>query len=725
MKLKKFRKLGTYSLLSALAVSTYLIPFSSTYVKAETENIKVQLLSINDLHGQIDYSSKADVNGDGKKEEIVGGAEYLSAHMKEHEADNENTFYVHVGDIIGGSPLVSGAFQDEPVVEIMEEMGFDVGTVGNHEFDEGIEELRRMVKGGDHPEGKGTKGYDGMNFPVVAANAYDKSDGKLILPPYAVKEVDGAKIGFIGVVTTETPGMVIKKGNENLQITDEVKAINKYAKELKEQGVKSIVVLAHNPSIQEANGAVSGQTAEFAKKIDDEVDIIFAGHNHQFTNGVVDNKLIVQSFEYGQAFGDVDIEIDPSTGDIVKKSATTEWVTQEGIKPDEKVKSILEKYNEKVKPVKEEVISKSAVDYPSQRYPGFGPVGDHPVGNMIADGMRETMDADIALMNGGGVRAGIDKGDITFGELYTIQPFGNVLNKFTVTGAGLREILDGQITSYGLDYSISGLRYTYTYDHNAKRGKVVDIFLPNGKKINPSEKYTVVVNNYMFGADQAIIDNALDQPETGPVDIDATSNYVRSLESPVHFKAEGRIQEVSSIFKDVPLNSWSNPYVSYLANEGVVKGKSPEVFAPFSPLYRAQFASMLVRALDLKAEGTSPFKDLDKMDKETKDEITAAYKAGLIKGTSDTTFEPWEPISRSQMVTMMMRAYEVKHGAPYEGETSTKFTDLKTLDSEMKKAVAAAEELGYIEGYGDKFKPYNGATREQMAKVVSLFLLDK
>ncbi|PMU58239.1 2',3'-cyclic-nucleotide 2'-phosphodiesterase, partial [Pseudomonas sp. GP01-A3] len=146
--------------------------------------------------------------------------------MKQREATSPNTLLVHAGDMIGGSPLISALFQDEPTVEVMEAMGFDVGTVGNHEFDEGIDELKRMINGGEHP--KGTKGYDGMNFPVIAANAYDTSTGQLITQPYAIKEVGGKKIGFIGVVTQETPSMIIRKGNETLEIRDEVEAINHY-----------------------------------------------------------------------------------------------------------------------------------------------------------------------------------------------------------------------------------------------------------------------------------------------------------------------------------------------------------------------------------------------------------------------------------------------------------------------------------------------------------------
>lgn len=165
--------------------------------------------------------------------------EYTAAALKAEEATNPNTLLLHSGDMIGGSPLISALFQDEPTIEVLEEIGFDAGTLGNHEFDEGIDELKRMMNGGNHPNG--TPDYDGMNFPLVAANAYDTRDRKLITDPYTVLETGGQKIGVIGVVTQETPSMIVTKGNETLQITDEAEAINKYTAELKEKVLNQLL----------------------------------------------------------------------------------------------------------------------------------------------------------------------------------------------------------------------------------------------------------------------------------------------------------------------------------------------------------------------------------------------------------------------------------------------------------------------------------------------------
>lgn len=497
--------------------------------------IKVQLLGLNDLHGQLDTDTKLGPV-------FVGSMEYTAAAIRDREATNKNTLLVHSGDMIGGSPLISALFQDEPTVEVMEAMGFDVGTLGNHEFDEGIAELRRMINGGDHP--KGTEGYDGMNFPVVAANAYDKSTGDLITKPYVVKEVSGVKIGFIGVVTQETPDMIVTKGNENLQITDEADAINKYTAELKAQGIEAVVVLAHNPAIQSGYTDLFDASA-IAEKVDDEVDVIFSAHNHTYVDREVDNKLIVQAYSYGSAFSDVDLLVDPKTGEIIKKEAEVVTVYQADYIPDPAVSAIMKKYEDLVAPMKAEVVGNSSNTL-AKAYPNHTvEFGDNALGNLIADGMKAVMNTDFALMNGGGVRAQLDAGEVTFGDLFAIQPFGNVLNKISLSGADLREVLDRQITAKGLDYHISGFKYTYTYDAATSTGKVVDIFLPDGSKIDPAKEYSVVVNNYMYGNASYGIGALATGLEVGPEDLQATIDYVKSLPTPFEYKAEGRIQKVT------------------------------------------------------------------------------------------------------------------------------------------------------------------------------------
>lgn len=687
---------------------------------ATTENtVKVQLLGVNDLHGYIETTEEVDYNNDGVTDK-VGSLSYMATYIEELEAQNPNTLLVHAGDMIGGSPLVSAYFQDEPVVEIMEEMGFDVGTVGNHEFDEGIAEMKRMVNGGSHPDGKGSADYDGMNFPVIAANAFDSSTGELLLDPYTIKEVDGQKIGFIGVVTTETPNMIIKTGNENLEITSEVDAINKYTKELKDQGIKSIVVLAHNPVFQDGPSEGTSDASYIANNIDDEVDVIFAAHNHAVVDRVVDGKLIVQAWEYGKAFSTVNIEIDPTTGDIVSKEGDVVYVDQ-SVEADPEVQAIIDNYNAKVEEVKAEVAGETAEELKGG-YAGRGDMGDNALGNLIADGMAWSMDADIAMMNGGGIRNNVGAGEITFGDLFNVQPFSNINVKFELTGHEIKEVLNTQFSSYGPDFSIAGFKYTWNYATQ----QVLDLYNLDGTALDMDKTYTVVTNNYMFYRDKYGIQEFFEgEPEVGKVDVDATFDYVKHLaeNGPIDYSAEGRIVEVviDLPFTDVKEDDWYNGYVTDLYMQEIVRGTTEATFSPNGTLTRSQFASMLVRALGLESTEDTPFTDLGKVHEDTVAEIAAAYEHGLIIGTSPTTFEPYAPIKRSQMVTMLMRAYELAYGE-YELDGEVSFEDISSLDLETEWSVLAAAELGFVSGYDTEFKPGNTATRAQSAKVLSLFL---
>jgi 2',3'-cyclic-nucleotide 2'-phosphodiesterase / 3'-nucleotidase / 5'-nucleotidase len=517
------------------------------------DTVKLQLLSVNDLHGKIndsysEASLKVDLNGDGilSANVLAGGMDYMAYAIQQRRLSNPNTLLLHVGDMVGGSPPVSALFQDEPVIEIMEAMGFDAGVVGNHEFDEGTGELLRLVNGGAHP--KGSPDYDGQNFPLLAANVVYKDSGKHVLDPYTVKTVEGIKVGFLGVITEETPDIVIPAGIQDIRFTDPAEAVNEAVAELKQQGVKAIVVLAHIPASGTGSG-VSGDAVELANAVDDEVDVIYAAHNHLLVNGEADGKLIVQAWEYGKAFSDVDLELDRTTGDIVKKKAELVYNVQSSYDPE--VRSIIEHYTTKAAPYMNEVVGVSSVamvkDYPGM---GIGVNGDRALGSLIADGMKAEMNADFALMNGGGVRENLNAGEITWGELFSIQPFNNVLVQLEVTGADLKAIMEAQLGSrsqYGPDFHVSGFTYTWYRDAHDDR-KIAEILLPDGQPLDMEHTYTVVVNNFMHTSTapkNAEIGKRGKKPYTGPEDLEATVRFVKSFQEAVNYTPEGRIREVA------------------------------------------------------------------------------------------------------------------------------------------------------------------------------------
>jgi 5'-nucleotidase len=527
-------------LLSAMITSTNV--FAAEHAGDEGKRLKadahqhryidVQLLGINDFHGQLDVTRN--VGG-----RAVGRADYLAAYLKQREAENKNTLLVHAGDMVGASSPVSALLQDEPTIEFLNKLGFDVGTPGNHEFDEGVDEMLRLIYGGVHTA---TGYFPGADFPYVCANVIDKETGKPILPPYIIKRINGVRIGFIGVTLSDTPTIVIPSGVAGVTFTDEAEAINKAVKQLKRQGVRAIVVLAHNPGVSNKDGSnASGEIVEIAKKIDDEVDVIFAGHNHAYLNAEVDGKLLVQSYAYGTAFSDVDLKIDRRTKDVVAKKAEIVTTYQDSIKPDPEITKLINKYEAKVAPIINQVIGTAKTTITNVQNAS----GESALGNLIADAQRAAMKTDFAFMNPGGIRANIEQGEVTWGELYNVQPFGNQLVKMTMTGGQIRKLLNQQWQSNQTRMlQISGL--TYTWDASKPIGeKVVDIYLPDGTKLDPNSEYTVTVNSFLAdGGDNFTVFKEGKNREVGPVDLDALINYIQQLPQPFDAQIEGRIQQL-------------------------------------------------------------------------------------------------------------------------------------------------------------------------------------
>lgn len=496
--------------------------------------ISVQLLGINDLHGQLDtYNSKIN----------AGGIEYLAAYLKQREATNPNTLLVHAGDAVGASSPVSALLQDEPTIDILNKLGFDVGTLGNHEFDEGVAELKRLLYGGSHPKTEAKYGsFEGADFPYVAANVIDTKTGAPLLDPYVVKEVGGAKIGFIGVVYSDTPSIVIPSGVAGVKFTDEAEAINKYTAELKKQGVEAIVVLAHNPVTSKFDGTnAQEELAEIANKVDDEVDVMFGAHNHQFTDAVVDNKLLVQAYSYGTAFADVDLLIDPVTKDIISKEAEVVTTYRDKIAPDAEIKQVLDSYVADVAPILNQVIG----DTPAYISRDASPAGETAMGNLIADSMRAETGTDFAFMNPGGVRADIDAGEITWKEAFTVQPFGNDLVTMDLTGAQIKGLLEEQwARGTAKILQISGLKVTYN-DSLAMGSRIVSIEKADGTPVAADQTYSVTVNNFMAGGGDGYSTLLQDKNQTiDVVDLDALVNYIKA-QGTVNPSIEGRIIEMN------------------------------------------------------------------------------------------------------------------------------------------------------------------------------------
>lgn len=372
--------------------------FSIFKLQIPAKDVEVHLIGINDFHGQLDTVSTVNNKN-------VGTAAILATYLKDAQAKYDNSLLFHNGDSVGASAPVSSLERDEPTMEWMNMMGFDVGSLGNHEFDQGVAALKAQIFGGLDPK-DGIVVHKGANFDYVNANAMDETTRKPIIQPYVIKEVRGAKIGFIGLVTKSTPSKVSPSGTKGvyfLSPEDEVKAVEKYAKELQSKGVETIIVLAHDPATTR-DGATTGEAADLANALpaNSPVDVIVAGDNHGYANGTVNGKLIVQAYSYGTAFEDIKLIIDPYTGDVKEKSAVVTTTFHDGVTPDPEsvalVNAYLDKHPELTQPV-------GTTDGTITRTDAYN--NEAALGNLIADAMRNAdfgdgaKAADFAFMNPG------------------------------------------------------------------------------------------------------------------------------------------------------------------------------------------------------------------------------------------------------------------------------------------------------------------------------------
>ncbi|MFF4667519.1 bifunctional metallophosphatase/5'-nucleotidase [Streptomyces sp. NPDC001282] len=544
--------------------------------------VDVQLLSFNDLHGNLEppAGSAGTVNetqADGTVKPIpAGGIEYLASSLRTARKGHPYSITAAGGDMVGASPLLSGLFHDEPTIEALNKLDLDVTSVGNHEFDEGAAELARLQNGGCHPvEGCYEKGkkFKGADFPYLAANVTNEKTGRPILKPYTVWKKNGVKIGFIGVTLEGTPNIVTANGVKGLKFHDEIKTINKYAKELDRQGVKSIVALIHEggqPASTSYNydcdssgpgDGISGPITDIAKGITPKVDALVTGHTHQayvctIPDPAGNPRMVTSASSFGKLYTDTTLTYDRRSKDIVRTSvksagaqnprSVNHIVTRDQPRAND-MTALIERWNALAAP-----IANRPQGYISADIDGRGSTAyEKPLGDLIADAQLEALapadkgGAVLALMNPGGIRAdlvyasddGKTDGVVTYGEAFTVQPFTNMMNVVDLTGAQLITALQQQVSGPNeagpkiLQIS-KGLTYTLDMTKSGAARVVTDTIKLNGEAIDPAKTYRVAMNEFLAGGGDGFA--ALGQGTNklvGPSDLDVFNAYLAAHSS--------------------------------------------------------------------------------------------------------------------------------------------------------------------------------------------------
>jgi 5'-nucleotidase len=513
--------------------------------------VPLQLLAFNDFHGALEPPS-------GKGGQIqtasglvdAGGAEYVATWLSQLRAGHGNSVVVAAGDNIGATPLLSAAFHDEPTIEALNHFGLALTSVGNHEFDEGLVELLRMQRGGCHPtEGCfGGDGFEGAKFGYLAANVIVDATGATPFPAFAVRRFGGVPVAFIGMTLEKTPEVVTAKGVEGLSFRDEADTVNALVPLLRARGIEAIVVLLHEGGF--ATGSydgcegISGPVFDVAARFDSAVDIVVTGHTNAAHVCDLGGRLITSAAHNGRLVTDFDLTLSEMTGDFVKKAASNRIMTRE-VERDSAISGLISRYKGLVEGVSRRVVGSIADDLTR----AMSPLGESALGSVIADAQLfaesdpSAGGAEVAFMNPGGIRADLLRtsqsgealGEVTFGEIFSVQPFGNMLVTMTLSGAELEAVLEQQFDVDGaarerpkvLQVSHT-LRYAIRADGGVPGDRIDSSKIEvSGKRLEAGRSYRVVVNEFLGqGGDGFDALKKGRDRKNGVVDVDALAYYL-------------------------------------------------------------------------------------------------------------------------------------------------------------------------------------------------------
>lgn len=505
----------------------------------------VRVLTINDFHGRLVQETGG-----------VAGAAVLAGAVDKYRQQNPNTLFVSAGDNIGASAFESFIDDDDPTIDALVAAGLDASAVGNHEFDQGFDDLVNDVI----PSYEGDENADAMSDFALGANVFEKGTDVHALQPYTIKTVNGTKIAFVGVVTTQTAGMVSPDGIAGIEFRDLVDSANDAAADAVAEGADIVILLAHEGAAGSALEASQSDDAfgDLVANASGDIDAIVSAHTHQRYAHEIGGRPVIQAHQYGTALGTLDIELTESgelesiTGGTV--SLYDSVVSQHVAYPQAETTSIVD---EAVKVANEkgqvQVGSITADILRGKTSTGSEDRGVHStLGNTVADvylwATSENpayggADAQIAFMNPGGLRNdllfGDDDGAMSYREVANVQPFGNTLVTLDLTGAQIKEILEQQWQPDGASRPKLALGvskgFTFEYDPAAARGAHVVSMQYQGEEVDPTDTFRVVTNSFLSAGGDNFFSfadgtNVLD---SGRIDLQATVDFFAAAGGPV------------------------------------------------------------------------------------------------------------------------------------------------------------------------------------------------
>lgn len=533
-------------------------------VHAETVTLKI--LGINDFHGQISA-------GHILKNRPVGGAAVMAAYLRDAARGNEkNTVITLMGDVVGASIPASALLDHEPTILFLNTLANSscsfadkmapacniVATIGNHEFDRGQHTIFDLYHGSNQPPKNhwiNLPTYPGASFPAISANIIDDKTGKPMFTPYVIKKINGIPVAFVGAILKHAASSMQPENAQGITFLDEADAINHYLPEIRKQGVSTVIAIMHEGGDSytyegqtRENTKVNGSINDIVSRLDDGVDVVMAGHTHRFLNAYLPNHnghpvLVTQADSYSAAFADVTLHVDRDSKRVLDKSARIVYTFADqypGTSPDPDAAEIVKLAETSVAPVVNQKIGTLTNDL--SRTPNTA--GESSLGNLIADAFRDAAHADIGITNGTSIRANLNAGTVTWGALYSVQPFENPVVKMTLSGQDILDLLIEQWTGEHKNIlQISGM--TYVYDEKLPLPSRIISAQINGAPIDPAKTYTIGVNTYLaYGGSGFKVFKRGKIIERGTTDLQTLITYIQSLPQPFTAKIDGRIKSI-------------------------------------------------------------------------------------------------------------------------------------------------------------------------------------
>ncbi len=522
--------------------------------------MQIQILATNDFHGRLTNNTNNEA-----------GAAVLSGAVKQLRTANPNTAFVAAGDLIGASTFESFIQQDVPTIDALNEAGLDVSAVGNHELDQGFDDLKARVQGL-------------ADWEYIVANLRLKADNTHALAPTWTQELGGVMVGYVGAVTEDLPSLVSPAGIATLKVTDVVTEVNASAAALKADGADLIVLLVHEGAPNTDCATMDDNPASAFGSIvtgaSVNIDAIVSGHTHlayncsipvaAWSSRPVKERPVVSAGQYGTNLNKLVFTVDDATGVVSAK--TQEIVALEGPDPDgsgpgvppslfpsdSAVASIVADAVAKAEVLGAAELGDVAKAFNRARY--SGPDGDDDgtdrdivenrggestLGNLVAEIQRwstapaEFGAAQIAFMNPGGLRANLTGPKVTYRQGANVQPFANTLVNMDLTGAQIKTVLEqqwqrddeGAVPSRPFLRLGTSKGFEYSYDPARPEGSRITGIWLNGKALSRTTAYSVTVNSFLAagGDNFREFSNGTNRRDTGQVDLEALVDYFKEF----------------------------------------------------------------------------------------------------------------------------------------------------------------------------------------------------